>query len=546
MNELVQSIKNLGQTRLLILAGVTLLCVGALILLAVNSSSPIMSPIYSNLSTEDAALIVEDLEKTGIPYEIKANGTQINVPTDQVLRLRMTMAQQGIPSNGSVIGYEIFDKTEALGTSNFVLDINKQRSTEGELARTITSFSKIESARVHLVLPKRELFTRDKQEPSASVTLKMRGGNDLSKTEISAISHLVAASVPGLKVDAVTIVDNRGKLLAKGGGDGTSPEVMAAEADEYRVSYQNRMKATIENLLQKSVGNGKVTAEVNAEIDFDRIEKKSETFDPESQVARSIQGVEEKENSEERDVEDNVSVQNNLPDANANKDAGTMSLRNSSRTDETTNFEISKVIESQIKETGTVKRLSVSVLVDGTYVENNEGVDVYVPRKPEELKQLETLVRSAIGYDEARGDSVVVENMQFFAEPGVTVTETAMDIFRSYMDVIQPFLLFLAFLLVVLVVIRPLINRTIEGQQLAASGVGGADIGALGGPSLSARLTDQTGGTGMLEDEEESHINIDRIKGGVKSSTYKKINELVDKHPEETMQIIRQWVFKET
>lgn len=536
MQAVVQSLKEISQIKLITMVATAVVLIAFFIFLSLRVSSPVMSPLFSNLPAEEAAAIVSELDQRGVAYELRANGTQVMVPSENVLKLRLQMAEMGIPSSGSSVGYEIFDSSESLGTSNFVLNVNKLRALEGELGRTIGSFQKVESARVHLVMPKRELFTRDKQEPTASVALKFRGATKLDKGEIAAIRHLVSTAVPGLKVHRITIVDNRGRLLAKGTDDDDSNGVFAEESEDFRVNYEKRISSTIERLLEQSLGYGKVKAEVNAEIDFDRIVKNSEIFDPEGQIARSVQTIEENEQSNERSSDDNISVKNQLPDSDPNS-AGTTAQSQQQRTEETTNFEISKEVINQVKETGTVKRLSVAVLVDGTYNMNEAGQPVYEPRSEKELEQLEDLVRSAIGFDVERGDEVSVINMRF-ADSIPLAEEGPLDFLKDDLDaIIQTLVLGGVAVLAILLVIRPLVNRAIEAAELAREEEQ-MELEALAGPSLN-RLAD------LSEEEEDDMIDIARISGKVKSSTYRKINELIDKHPEETLGILRQWSFTE-
>ena len=245
------------------------------------------------------------------------------------------------------------------------MNVNMLRALEGELSRTISSLSQVESARVHLVMPRQEIFSRDKQEPTASVMLKLRGMSDLSKEQVGGITHLVAAAVPGLKPSKVTLLDSNGHLLAGGGGDDNDSANVAASSEEYRVAYQNRLRNTLETLLEKSLGMGKVKVTVNADIDFDRIVTNSETYDPNGQVARSVQSGEEKEQSGEREGRENTTAANNLPNAQANQSSGG-STHIVDKTDETTNYEISKTVQNHVKETGNVNRLSVAVMIDGT------------------------------------------------------------------------------------------------------------------------------------------------------------------------------------
>jgi flagellar M-ring protein FliF len=538
MQAMVQSLRELSQLKLFALVGTAVLVFAFFIFISLRVTGPAMAPLFSNIPMDEGGAIVAELESKGIPYQLSGNGTQILIPSDMIPRTRMALAELGLPSSGSVVGYEVFDESEALGTSNFVLNVNKLRAMEGELSRTISSFQKVETARVHLVMPKRELFTRDRQEPTASVAIKFRGATNLDKNEIAAIRHLVATAVPGLQPHRITIVDSRGRLLAKGVSDDDATGVLVEEAESFRVNYENRMRDTIERLLEQSLGYGKVKAEVNAEIDFDRIVKNSEIFDPEGQVARSVQGVEENEVTQERNVNENVSVQNNLPDTNPDN-AGTTSQSQLNRSEETTNFEISKEVTNQIKETGTVKRLSVAVLVDGTYAAAEEGgVSEYQPRSDEELGQIEDLVRSAVGFDADRGDDIRVVNMRFAGNEDMTMADGPIDFIKDKLDgIIQTLVLGGVAALAILLVIRPLVTRAIEAAELAREEEE-IELQALAGPSLSARLAD------LSEDEEETDmINIDRIKGKVRSSSYRKINELIDKNPDETLTVLRQWSF---
>lgn len=537
MQAVVQSLRELSQIKLIALAATAVVFIAFFIFISLRVSTPVMAPMFTNLPIEEGSAIVAELEQRGVPYELRANGTQILVPNDEVLRLRLLLAEQGLPSSGSIVGYEIFDSSESLGTSNFVLNVNKLRALEGELSRTISSFEKIDSARVHLVMPARELFTRDRKEPTASVALKFRGATTLDKQEIASIRHLVSTAVPGLKVQRITIVDNRGRLLAKGVDEDQDASVFVAEAEEFRINYENRIRNTIERLLEQSVGYGNVKAEVNADIDFDRVVKNSEIFDPEGQVARSVQNIEEQERNNERNVNDNITVENQLPDADPNN-AAVLSSSELQRAEETTNFEISKEVVNQIKETGTVKRLSVAVLVDGIYEPNADGVREYQPRSEQELEQLEDLVRSAVGFDVERGDDVRVVNMQF-VDDGLAFEEGPLDFLKDDLDaIIQTLVLGGVAILAILLVIRPLVNRAIEAAELAREEEE-MELEALSGPHLSGRLADLSG------EDDEDMIDIARVQGKVKSSTYNKINDLIEKHPEETLNIVRQWSFSD-
>ena len=263
--------------------------------LAFRIAEPDYQLLYGGLELEDSAEIVNRLESLGVPYKLHASGETVLVPADRVARLRMSMAEEGLPRGGSV-GDEIFDQAGALGTTTFLANINQRRALEGELSRTIAALKDVKAARVHLVLPKRELFRREQIEPSASVTLRMYGGRRLDQRQVAAVQHLVAASVPGLQPDRITLVDDRGTLLVRGGEIATG-EGLASRAEDYRIAYESRLKRVIEQLLERSLGSGRVHAEVNADLDFDQVTMTEETFDPDSQVVRSTQSIEEESNS---------------------------------------------------------------------------------------------------------------------------------------------------------------------------------------------------------------------------------------------------------
>lgn len=551
MSSLTETAKNMGFAKIGTIAAAAAVMIAFFIMITFRVSTGSMSLLYTDLSMQDSTKIAAELEKSGIPYELRANGTAIAVPSDKMLNTRMSMAQQGLPSGGSMIGYEIFDRTDTFGSSNFVMNINMLRALEGELARTIASMARVESARVHVVMPKQELFTRDKAKPSAAVTLKLRGSNTLESGEVAAITHLVAASVPMLETNRVTVVDSNGRLLAR--GDGDSMSAGASVAEEYRRAYEKRVQTSLETLIEKVIGPGKVQVHVAADINLDRTTINSEKFDPDGQVARSTQSNSEKENSQEKSPKDPVTVANNLPALpGSGEDGKASSTHTIERKDETTNFEISKTVQSQIREGGTIDKLSVAVLVDGVRSIDEEGKSTYTPRTEEELKQLRTLVASAIGYDEKRGDQLEVVNMPFSQDGLAVGEESFVDRFKiELQSIMQTLIIAAVAILAILMVLRPAVVHLIK-HTTPPSGRVGDELAALEGqPGMAALpLSGASGGGGMApmgavpaeeESETDKLIDVANIKGGMKSSTMRKINEVVDKYPEESMNVLRQW-----
>ncbi len=517
---------------------------------AVNRvSTPPMELLYKDLDLNDSSRIVAQLESMGEPYEILDNGATVRVSGDKVLRLRMSMADQGLPSGGS-IGYEIFDNASALGTTNFVQNVNLVRALEGELARTIRAIDAVQTARVHLVLPRRELFSRETQQPSASIILKMTRGARISREQVGAIQHLVAAAVPQLIPNHVSVVDERGTLLARGFEDENSEAATTMKNEERRIALQRRLTETIENLVGQAVGYGKVRAEVNAEIDYDRISTQEEIYDPEGQVVRSTQTVEGAAQTNESDGSPPVTVAANLPDANMNG-SGNAASSNESRTEETVNYEISKRVINHIREGGVIKRLSVAVLVDGTYATDAEGNQSYQARNEDELQKIDSLARTAIGYNPDRGDSLEVINMRFADVEAVEEKPLEFFMGLNKQDMLHMAELLVIAIIVILVVFligRPLITRFLEAQPPAAGVPEGRLLTerSIGAPALTGPAPVPV--EGMLEEEEsfEELIDIDRVEGRVKASSVKKVGEIVEKHPMEALSIIRTWMYQES
>jgi flagellar M-ring protein FliF len=557
MNPIAELLRQLGPVRVAALAATGIAVLGFFIFLSSRLSSGGMALLYGDLDPQDSGQIIQTLQSKNIPYDIKAGGKQIFVPGDQVLQLRVSLAESGLPGGGSV-GYEIFDDNQGIGTTNFVQNINLVRALEGELARTIGAMRNVRGARVHLVMPRRELFSREKQEASASVVLQVQGSARLGNEQVQAIQHLIAAAVPGMDPQKISVLDDRGQLLARGNGDSAS--AAAGTADEMRVGFENRMRQAIIELLERTVGLNRVRAEITAEIDYDRVVENAEIFDPDSQVARSTQTVQENENSSENDDQDTVTVQNNLPETEATAaGAGTSAASQVSRTEETVNFEITKTIRNRIKESGQIKRLSVAVLVDGKYVENNDGDKVWQPRAADELAQLETLVKSAVGFNEQRGDSVEIVNMQFVKLEPLEFDDGSLFLGISkeeFMQLAEILVLAVVGLLVILLVVRPVLTRLFESMPTALAGGPAGALGDQEGVAL-AQLTGPEATADMaelLEEDEEDEeddslldqmIDINQVEGRVRASSLKQIGEIVDKHPEEAIAIVRNWMYQE-
>lgn len=564
MNQFYQVIQNLGAGRITAIVGAAAVVLGTLIFVLTRLNTPDLALLYAELDPSDADQIVAELSAQNVPFELRGQGDQILVPQNQVGQLRLAMAQLGLPTSGTV-GYEIFDREQAIGTSSFVQEVNQLRALEGELARTIASLAPVKGARVHLVLPRRELFTRERQDPSASVILRMKGVNRLDRSQVLAVQHLVAAAVPRLKPSAISIVDDRGTLLARGGDD-EQAGLTGQTADEMRASYETRLARRLESLLENTVGIGKVRAEVRAVMDFSQQVVEEEEFNPEGQVLRSSESIEESAFAEDG-AADNVTVEQNLPDAPGDPDGGG-SREQSSRTEERSNFEINRRATNTIIAPGRIQQLSVALLVDGHYRAAEDGTTTYEARSSEEMEQIEKLARSAIGFGaDGRDDVVEVVNMQF-ADITALVGEDESEIFgfptAELLRYAEKFVLAALFILVLLMIVRPILARLMEAGPSAlaeATGIGGGDLmladesGMAGAPQLAApgaapsapgmpAVAGEDGGGDMDENAEEfeAMIDIAQVEGRVKASSLRKIGEIIEKHPEEAVSILRTWI----
>ncbi len=507
----------------MVLIGAAMASFAFLAYLAFQTTKPDMALLFSQIDEADAGHVVERLESMGIPYELRGNGTQIYVPDDRVARIRMDLAQAGIPHSGSV-GYEIFDKMDILGISSAMMDINMLRALEGELSKSIRSIQGVSSARVHLVIPKREIFSKSHVQPTASIVLKMNYGR-LNQAQVLGIQHLVASAVPGLSYEKITIVDDKGNLLVRQ-SDGSGFDV--SNNQEIRSSYEQKLAQTIESLLEKTLGPGKARVEVNADMDFDKVTINSEDFNPNGQVVRSTNTTGENGLSTEQDNGGGgISVQNALPTATGGSSAdNTKSSNKNSRNEESTVYEISKTLKTQVKESGTVKKLSVAVLVDGIYGKDGK----YSPLPKEELDKLSTLVKTAVGFNKARGDVVELINLPFAPSEAPDAPLTMVDKILSQVslshiaDIAIPGIIGL---LTILLFVKPFIGRVIEEIKASANPI---LLPSEGDVQLSTNQNPM-----MIENKAE-----EEIPPPVNSA--QNIRDLIEQHPEETVNIIRNWM----
>jgi flagellar M-ring protein FliF len=534
--------RTLGAARLGAMAAVTVTLIGVFGFLILRVTAPQLTPLFTDLTVEDSTAIVKDLERQGIAYELKNDGAIIMVARDQVARVRMRLAEGGLPKGGG-IGYEIFDKSDALGATSFVQNINHLRAMEGELARSIRSIDRVQAARVHLVLPERPLFSREKVEPSASIVLKVRG--TLESQQVRAVRHLVASAVNGLKPERVSVVDEAGRLLADGaaGADENGP---GGRAEERQAGYERRLRQEIESIVSSVVGPGRARVQLTADFDLNRITQTTDQFDPEGRVLRSSQTREEQSTTSDG-REGQVTVGNELPGgqrAPAPEGQQPTPRDQNKKTEEIANYEISRTTKTEVIEGARIKRVSVAVLVDGTYAKGENGEAAYQPRTAEEIQRIGALVRSAIGFDQKRGDQVEVINLRFAEAPLTPIAEptgwtsylqfTKDDILRT----VEWVMMGLLGLVVVLVVVRPLVRRILASDehaapQMAAPSLAPAAVGNA--PALAEGMPTIANHTAKM-------IDIAQVQGQVHAQSIQKVGDLAQKNPHEAVAIIRQWL----
>jgi flagellar M-ring protein FliF len=523
----VDFLKGLGAARLMAMIAVSAALVGFFAFVIMRVTTPQLTTLFTDLSMEDSSSIIKDLERQGIVFELRNEGSVIMVPKDKVTRLRMKLAEGGLPKGGGV-GYEIFDKSDALGTTSFVQNINHLRALEGELARTIRAIDRIQAARVHLVLPERALFSRETPEPTASIVVRVRG--TLDPAQIRAIRHLVASAVNGLKPQRVSIVDEAGTLLA----DGSISDVDQAVGDERRTAFEKRMRKQVEDIVSSVVGMGRARVELSADFDFNRVTQTSDKFDPEGRVLRSTQTREESAATIDTN-NGQVTVNNELPGNGQNNNAQP-ARDQSKKSEETNNYEISRTTKTEVTEAGRVNRISVAVLVDGSYAKNEKGELVYTERSKDELDRIAALVRSTIGFDQKRGDQIEVVNLKFAEAPAVPQISEPTGLLGmlqftkdDVMYVIELGVMMLLGLVVMFMVIRPLVKKILASEEVAALKGG---VPALTDESVQAIQVQQT-----------AHlIDVAQVQGQVHAQSVHRVGELADRNPGEASAIIRQWL----
>lgn len=562
MDGLSQLVRNLGPARLaamgIVLGGLLLF----FMFLSTRLGTAPQSILFTDLEMAEAAEISEQLRTMQVQFKISSDGRTIFAPTEKLAELRLQFAADGI---GGSLGYELLDKQDALGTTSFMQQVNHRRAIEGELARTIQSINTVREARVHLVMPERALFAQEQTPPSASVVLRTKSGR-LGAQQVRSIRQLIAASVPDLAPERISVVDQFGTLLAR--IDESSDAASMSTMHERQMSIQTGLERQIESLLERTVGPGRVRAEVAVSLNNERVSTQSEVYDPEAQVIVSS-SLTERQSAESEQEGGDVTVAANLPDGNAAA-ADSQSASNS-ETQETTNFQNSRTKTTRVKEIGSVERISVAVLVDGLYSAADDGTQQYNARSEADIAQLERLVKSAIGFNEGRGDTIEIASMQFaVAEIEGELSEGSkllgIDL-KAFEKTAEIAVLGIVSILVLLLVVRPIIKKVIEAAPIEQAAPMRQEISMEDRPQLpspeSAEITPELLARAADGDDEaadiiaaariesnesvrkmgiDAEIDVAQVEGRLKGSALKKVGGIINKHPDESAAIVRQWL----
>ena len=499
------------------------------------SQKPNYTVLYAGLGNKDAGEVVDALKKNGIAFEVDQNTGAVMVDSSRVRDARMELAKDGLPE-GNAMGFEMLQKEQGFGTSQFIETARYQRALEGELARTISTLRNVESARIHLAIPKRSVFLRNRADPTASVMVNLNSGRTLDEEQVAAIVHLVSSSVPYLKPEKVTIVDQRGNLLSNGADSGK----MAASSSQF--AYTRKLEKTyterIRNLLEPIVGAGHIRATVNADLDFTTTELTQENYNPDLPALRSEQISEDtsRDNAGASGIPGALSNQPpataTLQDPNAPGGDGAAGASGSTSKHSVRNYELDKTISHTRLPTGSIHRLSIAVVVDNKQELDDNGDPVSKPWSKDELDRFTKLIKESVGFDGQRGDTVNVINVSFIppAEPE-PVPELSLMQQPWIWDVAKQAAGALGVLLLVFGVLKPVMRSLAEkgeqlGQQQAALAAAGGGDGAAGQDQLSL-----SGGRPQLA----------APQGGYEQSL-ETAKSVVNDDPKRVAQVVKNWV----
>lgn len=562
MQQLLDNLRSLGSRRLVILGATAATMMFLLIYVVALIATPDRAPLYRNLSESSANAIQVALVGAGFDAQLSSDRTEISVARTNLARARMAIAEMGIAIDGEP-GWEIFDEQNALAMNSFMQRVNRLRAMEGELGRSIQTLDNIQSARVHLVLPEREPFSRSKPDPRASVIVRAAMGHAIERKQAVAIRSLVSSSVPELNPEHVTVLSAKGETIlgsSASSGDGEQP-IQAAQ-----IAMEDRLSRQVEDILSARVGAGNARVRVNVDLTTAREVVVEEIFDPEQQVVRATENTSERR--DELDNGGNVGVENNIPEA-LRDGAGADNARSSQENvGESVEYEIGSTRREIIREAGEIERISVAVLVNGIYSIENGDVS-FTERSPEEMEQLSALVRTAVGFDEQRGDTVSVASLRFMdysMEVGEPVTKSIADhLSENIVSILRALLGMIAACMVLLLGVRPLLRqlspRLEEDEVVAldapvsepsqtdpahlpnsAPTIPGQPGDGSEGPTISVMHGEEGKFDAAMELDQSDYIETMGIRGRLTKARVNAIRNAADERPDEVLRVLRGWL----
>ncbi|KGM46951.1 flagellar basal-body MS-ring/collar protein FliF [Pseudooceanicola atlanticus] len=575
MQALLENLKALGQGRLIALGATGIVLVFAMFFGVRAVMEPAYSTLYRDMDPAEAGRIVGALEQAGYRVRVDSGGAAISVPQEDLARARMEMAGQGLVSDGAA-GWELFDEGSGLGMNAFMQRINRLRALEGELARSVQTLDGVEAARVHLVLPEREAFSRERPQPSASVIVRGRPGHQVTTRQAQSIRALVSSAVPEMAPGRVTVLTSNGATVLAEDGEGAAEVTQQA----VRTSVEDRIAANVTDILTARVGAGNARVKVSVDLTTERQVIRNQSFDPDQRVVRSTEIREENREDLDRG-QGEVGVIDDIPASLTDTGNAEGSSNTMTRTDEVVNYEIGTTESETVREPGEIERISVAVLVNGIYNVQDNGDVVYEERSAEELQRLNQLVQAAIGFDQQRGDTISVDSLRFMdysMDVGEPISDGIMDVLKQNMMSILRGVFALAVVAAVLrfgvmpVVARalperievdkkadPALTEGEEGETQLVEGPNGPQPQMIGNQQQARvqhihsnqpqaqtihhhhnAMSGQVLGPDGYDDG--NMVNLASVKGGVQRGWIETVSELIEKQPDDSLKVVKTWL----
>ncbi|WP_018387903.1 flagellar basal-body MS-ring/collar protein FliF [Ancylobacter sp. FA202] len=539
LDMLLGNLRQLGARRLFALAMIGLAVLAAIGLGAYFLSRPTSETLYANLSREDVTRIGGALKDAGISFDVNSDGTAVLVAPADTARARMQLAEKGLPQSSSS-GYELFNDVNSLGLTSFMQEVTKVRALEGELARTIQTMKGVKAARVHIVLPDRGSFRKDQQSASASVVIRTENAEDGSSAE--AIRHLVAAALPGMKIDAVTVLNTEGAILASGDDPANASSGKKAMLQE---QMNRETEAKIRRALTPYLGIDNFQISVTSRLDIDRVTTNETTYDPGSKTERSVRVVKETGTSQNRSKQGAAGVQQNIPAQDGGGDAGSNSNEENSRREELTNFEISSRSTETVREGFNVQNLSIAILVNrARLAPPGEAAEGAVPLETQ-IYEIEQLAAAASGFDKARGDRLKVSAVGFADGNGELDPVAALPwsevLMRQAGTLVNAATILIVAVLLIWFGLRPAVRAIVARPDDAEL----IETSMLAGPGITAGELTGPDGSPMAAGPNEPISLIEDLTSKMNRSPQKRLEQIIDFDEEQAAAILRQWLQQE-